>query len=297
MNRWPALAALLGSVALTLVVGCGGSTTAPVSPFSSSRIKPQNVTVPPPNEINNNTNSLGGGTSGPSTLATPSAYVLTFRGNLSKDISTADLPFQFNPFCPRSDSNGCPIVVTYEASTNTTTAAYSGPFDPNTPYQVQFHVGAIMAGTKSYGASAELMYGSQKPVPSYFVSVNSAKLVKKAQTWAYAEVYIGASLKSGGKPVFQLWQEIGYVPGGKDQPKFTFKNYGTQTLYVDSTGIVLNQPVPTEKACKKLTPLCKEDYAILALLNFAGSPPPGYSGSKFVPLQYPPPKVLKPEKL
>jgi hypothetical protein len=48
---------------------------------------------------------------------------------------------------------------------------------------------------------------------------------------------------------------------------------------------------------RKLVPLCKEDYAILASLNFTGSPPPGFSGSQFVPLQYPPAKVLKPEKL
>jgi hypothetical protein len=291
----------VAALAAQLCAACGSSTTVPVPEFSSSLIKPLGaINTNAPNVIVNGSVISPSGPSGPLTSATPSAYVFTSRGNLSKDISTADLPLPFNPFCPPSYSSGCPVAVGYQPSTNTTTSTLTGhPFDPNLPPSLnEVHVGSVAAGSKNYDTSVAWMYGSSlKAVPSYFVSVNSAKLVKKATTWAYAEVFIAASLKPGAERVLNLWQEIGYVPHGSAQPKFTFKNYGTQTLYTQSSGIILNQPVPTDPACRKLNPLCEEDYAILAILNFAGSPPPGYSGSQFVPLQYPPPKVLKPEKL
>jgi hypothetical protein len=296
----PALAA--AALVAELCAGCGGSTGAAVPQFSSSRIVPL-AALSGPNIFTNHDAPGPGGSSGPFTSATPSAVVVRFRGNVSKYISAADLSHPFNPFCAPSYSYGCPITVGYQPSTNTTASTYTGhPFDPNgngLPSQgPTIHVGIAASGQQNYDTSVALMYGaSQKPVPSYFVSVNPAKLVKQAQTWAYAQVYISASLKPGANPVLSLWKEIGYVPGGSDQPKFTFKNYGTQTLYVQSSGIILNQPVPTDPACRKLVPLCKEDYSILASLNFTGSPPPGFSGSQFVPLQYPPAKVLKPEKL
>jgi hypothetical protein len=291
----------IAALAVQLSTGCGGSTTAPVPEFSSSRVQPLGALSGP--NIFTNHDAPGPGSSGPFTSATPSAVVVTFHGNVSKYISTADLSHPFDPFCAPSYSYGCSVSVGYQSSTNTTASTYSGhPFDPNgngLPSQgPTIHVGIAASGQQNYETSVALMYGaSQKPVPSYFISVNPAKLVKKAQTWAYAQVFISASLKPGANPVLSLWKEIGYVPSGSDQPKFTFKNYGTQPLYVQSSGIILNQPVPTDPACRKLVPLCKEDYAILASLNFTGSPPPGFSGSQFVSLQYPPPKVLKPEKL
>lgn len=295
MKKWPILAALLGSVAATLIVGCGGPLTTPVSQVSSATsIKPAVEYSAPPNMINNNSNAIP---SGPDTSATPSASVLTFRGNKSNYLSTANLPSAFNPFCPASYSYGCNPIVTSDPSTNTTTSTLTGfPFDPNVPESdALFHVGAAMSGVKKYAISAELQYGGSGAVPVAFVSVNPAKLVKKSKTWVYAEVYIAASLKSGAKPAVYSWNELGYVPNGSAQPKFTFENYGKQTLYVQSSGIILNQPVPTDPACRKLNPLCPDDYKILGLLNFAGSPPPGYSGSQFIPLQYPPPKILKPK--
>lgn len=296
MKQWPTVAALLGSVAVAAVVGCSApTTTLPVSQTSSpTSIKPPVENVPDANELNNNTNAIP---SGPDTSATPSAFVLTFHGNKSTDISTANLPFAFNPFCPVSYTSGCNPVVNFDPSTNSTGSTLTGfPFDPNTPESDQeFHVGAIFRGGRDYAVSADLKYGPYGTAPVPFISVNPAKLVKKSPSWAYAEVYVAASLKSGGKPVLNSWTEIGYVPNGSAQPKFTFENHGKQTLYVESSGIILDQPIPTDPACRKLNPLCPDDYKILASLNFIGSPPPGYSGSQFIPMQYPPPKVLKPK--
>lgn len=300
-NARPAVAVLLGSVAVTLIMGCGGPTTTPLpaSQASTSQIKPPGP-LSGPNVIKNQDAGSWSG-SGPDTSATPSAWVFTYHGNLTKDISSAFMPFAFNPFCPVSYSSGCNPIVTSNPSNNTTTSTLTGfPFDPNGKGPISeppvIHAGIAMSGSQNYKTSAALMYGSVA-VPSYFINVNSTKLVKKSATWAYAEVYVAASLSPSGPQIVNLWQEIGYVPKGSAQPQFTFENYGKKALYVQSSGIILNLPVPTDPACQKLNPLCPDDYKILGVLNFAGSPPPGFSGSQFIPLQYPPPKVLKPKKL
>ena len=110
--------------------------------------------------------------------------------------------------------------------------------------------------------------------------------------WKYAIVFVSASTKATGTASYGSWWAIGYVPKGKSQPIIQFRNYGTQTLYVKSSGILLNQAVPTDLACLS-NPACPENMAILANENSVSLPPPGTSGSPFSPLAKPP-KVLKP---
>ncbi len=297
----------LACLSAAVLAGCAGGASVPSTASApAAAVKPQ-IAEYGSNVITNHDAAGPSGPSGslgisPDTSPTPSAFVVTFRGNVAKDISTSQMSSPFNPFCQPSDTNSCPVAVSYEPSNNTTTATYTGhPFDLNGKSPIGeppvIHAGIIASGsTNHYAAATAFVYGpGEKPVPSNFIIVNPVKVAKSPT--ADAQIYIAASLKPGAVPVLNLWKEIGYVPGGKDQPKFTFTNYGTQTLYVQSSGIILNQPVPTDPACAKLVPVCKEDYAILATLNVDGSPPPGYPNSQFIPLQYPPAKVLEPEKL
>jgi hypothetical protein len=90
-----------------------------------------------------------------------------------------------------------------------------------------------------------------------------------------------------------MWRDIGYIPKGSQQPQFAFTNNGTRPIYISNTGIVLNQPVPTNPACRKHLD-CKPMLAILSKLNWQGMPPPEAPKSPFQPMQYPPPAVLNP---
>jgi hypothetical protein len=141
-------------------------------------------------------------------------------------------------------------------------------------------------------ATAQWTYPSAPAVQTPYVNVKLAKGVALSKDWDYAEVYIDVSLTKGGSLAYGGWQEIGYVPRGSAQPKLQFLNYGTQPLYVHSAGIIINQGIPKGQCLKNI--LCPANMAILASLNFPGSPPPGFPHSKFIPLKYPPPAVLKP---
>jgi hypothetical protein len=68
-----------------------------------------------------------------------------------------------------------------------------------------------------------------------------------------------------------------------------------RSLFTLRVPAVFGLPVPTDPECLK-TRACKENMALLSDLQELNYPSPGYSGSPFVPLKYPPKSVLKPVK-
>ncbi len=121
-----------------------------------------------------------------------------------------------------------------------------------------------------------------------------------SKNWKYAIVYVAGTTSPSGGAEYATWNEIAYVPktapdASELQPKILFTNYGSQSIYVTSSGIVLDQPVPSDPDCLK-TPACKENLALLGDLQEVNYPPPTYSGSPFIALTNPPPSVLKPRR-
>jgi len=222
----------------------------------------------------------------------------------------------YNPFCPPSQgpTNPCYPTVTYDPTSNTTTVMYSGPTlyfnEPGYPGLVHFGLlstagqpgavyGQVLSSYFSYPPSAgsrrHRMRHDSTTSTEPIVNINWSSKVATSANWAYAEVFIAVALKPGGAAVYGTWNDVPYVPKGSGQPHLTFTNYGSQPLYVVSSGIIPGQTVPTDPECLT-NPGCPEDMSILSILNFAGSPPPGTPSSPFIPLQYPPAKVLNPTK-
>lgn len=292
-----------GSSAFGAPTGANLQLTVRAAHHQDSATAPQVQNQNGPTEIWNVTESA------PNQTATD--FEVTFAGDVTNDLTSTALPQPYNPFCPPSNSYGCPLGVTYNSGNDTTTVEFSGTLaeniPPSDPCYPCYHFGLFglyniqYQGVGGYKPAVAWTYPRKirpTPWPWHFVAINPPSAgVKKQMPWAYAELYIAVSLNPSGGLVSELWQEVGYVPKGSAQPKFTFDNYGKKKLYVRSSGVILNQPVPTDPACQQLSPPCPEDFDILATLNFAGSPPPGFSGSRFEPLKYPPPHVLKPKKM
>lgn len=221
----------------------------------------------------------------------------------------------YNPFCPPSQGPGNPCypTVTYDPTSNTTTVEYSGPTlyynEPGYPGLVHFGLLSTAAQSASlYGAVLHSYFSYPPPLRTRrhtrtqgstseqpIVNIAWKSKAQLSANWAYAEVFVAVSLKPGGAAVYGTWNEVPYVPKGSGQPHLTFTNYGSQTLYVVSAGIIPDQTVPTDPECDT-NPSCPENMNLLSILNFAGSPPPGFSGSQFTQLEYPPAKILKPTK-
>lgn len=300
MNRLSILASVLGIVAVIIGAGCASPSATPAlyQLPQSSHITPL---LPPPPDLHN------WFASAPLYGPTPTDYEAVYQGDVTSDLTAGNFKHDTNPFCPATVTQGCPVTVTYDYTSRTTTLEFSGTLSPNISPSVSpspscqqpcYHFGGQSYGDPLGGAQnayAEWTFPSSPPSPAPYINVNITHPVKRSKTWAYATVYIAASLTPGADPVFGTWDDIGYVPKGSTQPKFTFTNYGKQKLYVQSSGIILNQPVASDPACRKVNPMCAENYEILSTLNYADYPPPGNSGSQFVPLQYPPPKVLNPK--
>jgi hypothetical protein len=234
----------------------------------------------------------------------PTDFEITFKGNVTADIpSNEPLDTHENAFCNPSGSQSCAPSVTYNSSSNTTTVEWSGPvvYHNRKDNQPGVHFG-ILAGQnqktniKSLEESSEWTYSSNPAVPMPIVSINS-KQPTNSSKWKYAVVYIAGTTSSAGGPEYATWNEIAYVPKADDastQPKLTFANYGTQTIYVTSSGIVTGLSVPTDKECLT-NPACPDNLQLLGNLQALGFPPPGSASSPFEPLQNPP-KVLDPQK-
>jgi hypothetical protein len=228
-------------------------------------------------------------------------FEIVLCGNWVDQIGQQALWGPYDPFCPpsRGPSDPCIPTVTYDPNTNTTTVSFAGP----TLYQnIPSHPGEYHFGLLStyYGQNIDDMilaqywtYASGPPIQQPIVSVNWLPKVRTCKDWKYATVFIAVGKKKGGAAVEGQWIEKAYCPKGTAQPVFTFQNFGTQNLYVVSSGGIFNQAPPNNQSCFTTDPTCPEDMAILATLNFAGLPPPGYGSSPFVKLAKPPPPTLK----
>ena len=312
------LGSALGAAAfLTLTLGgCSGAPSAlstqpglqqsmaKTSPDTLSKTSPGVVAKKKrtkPTEIFNQFNSVPQGPQ-------PTNFEVVLQGNQVSELCGATNPpclnqalyGPYNPFCPPSQGP-CYPTVTYNPSTNTTTVTYSGStLYQNIPGHSNYYHFGLFATPTSNGSDKGLVLSSYWSYPSSpnaaqpIVSINSSG-PKTSASWQYAMVYVAVALTKGGQPVYGTWNEVAYVPKGSEQPKLTFKNYGTQTLYVVSSGIIPAQSVPSDPECLS-NPSCPENMTILASENFAGSPPPGEDGSQFIPLSYPPEDVLKPSK-
>jgi hypothetical protein len=303
------ISTLCTTAAIAGLAACSGNmapATTPSTAYESpSRIAPPGATGRPA-EIYNYFQTT---TSLPPSYPSPTDFEVNFTGDdLSEICGTGNPPCLqqplygvYNPFCPPSQgsNNPCYPTVTYSPTANITTVEYAGPtLYQNVPgHPGMYHFGLFASNS---GQKEDRLYGcgywtftSAPSVNQPFVNVNWAPGVLKSARWSYAEVYVSVALKPGGATTSGFWTEIAYVPKGTAQPKVTFTNNGTQTLYVTSSGIVTGQAVPKDPECQK-NAACAEDMAILANLNFNGSPPPGNPGSPFVQLAHPP-KVLKPQ--
>jgi hypothetical protein len=255
--------------------------------------------------------------------AQPTNFEIVLSGNVVSALCGSTTPpcldqpvfGPYNPFCPPSHtrSNPCYPTVTYDPTSNTTTVTYSGPTltynEPGYPGLVHFGLlstpsqpgsvyGLVLSSYFSYGTTLR-RHGRGRSGTSVtlepIVNIDWKSKTQESANWAYAEVFIDVSLKPGGAATYGTWNDVAYVPKGSAQPQLTFTNYGKQTLYVVSSGIIPDQSAPSDPECQT-DPACPEDMTILGALNYAGSPPPGSPSSLFVPLKFPPPKVLKPTK-
>jgi hypothetical protein len=231
----------------------------------------------------------------------PDNFEVTFQGNQTGNIpSNEPLNLHENAFCNPSGSGNCQPTVTYTASTNTTTVEWSGPvlYHNRVSGKPGVHFGILAArdstaSIKSLEQASYWSYPSTPENPEPIISVNS-KQPAKSSNWKYAVVYLAGSTTPGGSE-YASWTEIAYVPNSSgEQPQFTFTNYGKQTIYVTSSGIVLDQSVPTDPACLK-SPDCPENMTLLGDLQEVNYPPPGQPSSSFVALQFPPASKLKPK--
>jgi hypothetical protein len=233
----------------------------------------------------------------------PTDFEVVFQGNVTADIpSNEGLDVHENAFCNPSGTLSCAPTVTYNSSSNTTTVEWSGStlYHNRRDDKPGVHFG-ILAGQdqktniKSLEESSEWTYSSQSPAPEPIVSINS-KQPASSSKWKYAVVYIAGTTNSAGGPEYATWTEIAYVAkaGGASstQPKLTFANYGTQTIYVTNSGIVTDLPVPTDSECLK-DPACSENLQLLGNLDAQGFPPPGSASSPFHSLKNAPTE-LKP---
>jgi hypothetical protein len=303
-------ATLAGASFVAALAACqsGTSQTAgltPTAPGANSKaISPdKKKKAGHPGEIYNQIIPYPCGPSGPC----PTNFEAVFAGDVTNEIpSNEPLYGHFNPFCPPSQglSNPCPPTIVYNPTTNTTTVTYSGPtLYLNSVHQGDVHFALMssvndQADIKGFEKASYWSYPSSPNVSQPIASIAS-KQPAASPTWAYAIVYLAGSTTPGGPATYGTWNAIAYVPktgagAAATQPRFTFKNFGSAPIYVTSSGVVLNQPVPTDPDCIK-NPACSENLDIESTLNEIGFPPPGTSGSPFVPLQYPPAKVLKPQ--
>jgi hypothetical protein len=291
------LALLAASLA---VAGCNASSvTAPIGVANSAHTRPAtgtkspaeifNQILPYPQPCENGTGTC------------PTDFEVTFDGNVTSDIpSNEPLNTHENAFC--NGTSSCAPSVTYNPSSNTTTVEWSGTtlYHNRVSGQPGVHFG-IIAGRnekvsiKDLEAASYWTYPSSPQGPQPIISVNVSKQPSTSSNWAYAVVYVAGTTAQGSSASdYASWNEIAYVPNPSGaQPEFTFKNYGTQTIYVQSSGIVLNQSVPTDPECQK-EPDCSENMTLLGNLQEDDFPPPGSPSSPFVPLTHPPSKTLKP---
>jgi hypothetical protein len=294
--------ALAALASVILMTGCGGNigSGAVGSSLIATKQSAQSAIVPDtgsPAEIGN------WWVDAPNPSGPPATdFEVVFTGNVTADIpSNEPTSGIYNAFCPPSPPNPCPPTVTYNPTANTTTVEYSGStlYQNNAPpHQNQYHFGLLNgpggSRIKCLTRATEWTFASAPPAPTPYVNVSNCK--KRTGKHVYATVYLEASVKpiNASQPAtFGGWYDVAYTPQGNNQPHFTFSNSGPQTIYIANSGIVINEPVPSQGACVK-NPACPANMKLLQKLNFGGMPPPGSPGSPFKPMTYPPPSQLPP---
>jgi hypothetical protein len=295
--------ALAAVATLAVSTACNASSPGVLSPVASTGAQKVPRASNVPAEIFNEILTYPCNSSGTSTC--PIDFEIVFAGNQTADIpSNEPMSVHENAFCPVSGSSGCDPSVTYNASNNTTTVEYSGStlYHNRASGKPGVHFGMMKAqnfqtNLKQLQLATYWTYASAPNNPVPVISINAPQ-PKSSKNWKYAIVFVAGSTAKTGGVQYGTWNEIAYVPKAtpgsrQQQPKFTFKNYGSQTIYVQSSGVILDQPVPTDPTCLK-TPACTENQKLLAALQEVNYPPPYYSGSPFTALQHPPQKVLKP---
>jgi hypothetical protein len=310
MRTLPKVAFGLPAAAIVIIlIGCnssgGGPGIAPATQTASSRILPDakmnrpaelfNQILPYPVPCQNG--------SGPC----PTDFEVFFAGNVTQDIPPSEpLNVHENAFCnPSSSPPDCSPSITYDPSHDWTVVEWSGStlYHNRVSGAPGVHFGIMAAqnyktNVKKLELNSEWTYSSSYTNPQPIVSINS-KQPAYSTSWKYAVVYLaGTTTKGSTASDYATWSEIAYAPPpiltSYQQPQFTFTNYGTKPIYVQSSGIVYDLAVPTDPECQK-TPACPENVELLGELQEEGYPPPGSKSSPFVPLQYPPAAVLKPK--
>ncbi|MBV9104146.1 MAG: hypothetical protein JO060_11205 [Candidatus Eremiobacteraeota bacterium] len=230
----------------------------------------------------------------------PTDFEVLFNGDVTSDIPNNEPTYGiYNPFCPpsRGPNNPCPPTVTFNPTTNVTTVEYFGTTLYQNSHQGQYHFGLLQGQTGSsvrcFVRTLEWTYPSSSPVAMPYVNICNQNKQRPKHKFRYATVYVEASfspITASNPATFGLWYDIGYQPHGTQQPRFTFSNGGSQTIYVGISGIVLDQTVPGGACLKEI--VCPANMKLLSQLNFGPMPPPGSPGSPFIPMTYPPPKTL-----
>jgi hypothetical protein len=247
----------------------------------------------------------------PSPGPAPADFEIVFTGNVTSEIPTPVPGYGvYDPFCPPTTSCPNSVKVTYDVTSDTTTAEWFGStLYQNIPgYPNEVHFG-ILNGPGGLNVKCKQSWYTEwtfaSAPPQVTPVLNPCHHKKKTESAAkaptvFATIFVETSFSpitasnpatSGG------WFDIPYTQlASGAQPKFEFTNPTSQTIYTADSGIVLNQPEPTDKECIKNL-YCSENIKNLERLNYAGMPPPGTSSSPFEPMKYPPPSEIPPSEI
>jgi hypothetical protein len=301
MTKLLGTSTIFALAATLLAGGCSGDPSSPGAlsqPQAASHVRPDQQNYGGPPEMFNQT--LFYVPSGP----TPTNYEIQFLGDWTPYIGTPIAVPATDPFCA---STTCTPVVT--VANGVTTVSWSGPTLFQNAPNGGYHFGlsneppAISTQTGPDGCQSmeQCSLGQHWSYPTIPPAFSNGIAVywhiptrKCCKVWTYGTVFLQAGLTKKGPALFDLWVDVPYSPDGSKQPKLHFMNPGPVKLYVLSSGIALNQPIPSDPDCLK-NPDCPQALATLASLNVGGYPPPGEPSSHFIPLNNPP-KVLKPSK-
>jgi hypothetical protein len=297
MTKLLGISTLFALAAALVVGGCSGGSSSPgalLQPQAISHAHPDNQNYNGPPEMAN------WWMYAPPT-APPSNFEVSLLGDWSGEIGSPQADPSTDAFC--GGSNDC--TPTVSVVNGNTTVSWSGTTLYENSQNGGYHFGLIGEASVNTVAGCQAMeqclyaahwsYPSIPPISWTTVEVAWPHHIHKHfKVWEYAEVYIEVALKKRGPSVYGLWADVPYSPDGSSQPKITFINPGTQKLYVVNSGIIPAQPPSSDPDCVK-DPYCKDDLALLDALNYTGAPPPGFPGSRFIPLTNPP-TVLKPAK-
>ncbi len=305
--KYSAGAALVAS----LLAGCnatGGSSA--IGSSTSATIpqpRPLTATTYYPPELWN------GFVTPPTSGASPIDFDIVFTGNVTSDFPSPLQPGYgvYDPFCPPNQTCNNESI-SYNASTNTTTFS----FNAIPPYYQLYHNMGTQTNEVHFGVLngpggtrvkclkwyTEWTFASAPPQQTPVLNICNHKKVKTkkgaAEPTVFATVFVEESfspITSSNPATAGTWIDVPYTQysGSQEkQPKFTFTNETSKTIFTADSGIVLDQSYPTDPNC--LTNLyCSENIANLELLNYAGMPPPGSSGSPFIKMQYPPASKIR----